>query len=77
MCLGIPMKVVENNGDTGVVEVGGLRRKVSLLLLKGVNIGDYVVVHAGFAIQVLDENEARETLSLFNKISEAYKDEIS
>jgi len=68
MCVAIPMRVVEKEGDMGVVELGGVRRKVSLQLLDDVEVGDYVIVHAGFAIEKLDEETARETLELFESL---------
>ncbi len=65
MCLAIPMKIERIEGEKGIVTIGGVRREVGLQLLKDVKIGDYVIVHAGFAIQHLDEKEAMETLALF------------
>jgi hydrogenase expression/formation protein HypC len=65
MCLAIPMRVVEISGETGTVEAGGIQRKVGFMLLDGVRRGDYVIVHAGFAIQTIDASEARKTLALF------------
>lgn len=68
MCLAIPMKIVKIEDNKGIVEVGGVRREVGLQLIEDVNIGDYVIVHAGFAIQHLDEKEALETLTLFEEM---------
>jgi hydrogenase expression/formation protein HypC len=68
MCLAIPMQIVEIKGNKGIVEVGGVKREVGLQLLKDIKIGDYVIVHAGFAIQILDEKEARETIALFEEM---------
>jgi hydrogenase expression/formation protein HypC len=62
------MKILEIRGDKGVVDIGGTRREVGLQLLTGVKKGDYVIVHAGFALQKLDEEEARETLALFSEM---------
>lgn len=70
MCIGIPMKVIEIKGNFGIVELGGVRKEVSLFLLAQVKIGDYVIVHAGFAIQKLDEAEAKKTLLLIREIAE-------
>ena len=64
MCLAVPMKVLEIKGGAGRVELGGVERKVNLELLREVNTGDYVIVHAGFAIQKLDKEEAEKTLSI-------------
>lgn len=68
MCLAIPMQIVEIKDKKGIVEVGGVKREVGLQLLKQVKIGDYVIVHAGFAIQILDEKEAKETIALFEEM---------
>ncbi|HID95801.1 MAG TPA: HypC/HybG/HupF family hydrogenase formation chaperone [Candidatus Latescibacteria bacterium] len=68
MCLAIPIRIVERHGIVGIGEVGGVRRQVDLQLLDDVQIGDYVIVHAGFAIQKLDEEEAAETLSLLSEL---------
>lgn len=68
MCLGIPAKIVEKNGIIGVAEIGGVRREVDLRLLEDIKVGDYVILHAGFAIQKLDEKEARETLELLKQM---------
>ncbi len=65
MCLAVPMKIVRMQGSKGIVDIGGVKREIGLQLLKDVQVGDYVIVHAGFAIQRLDEEEALETLSLF------------
>lgn len=72
MCLGVPGRVVSIEGDLAEVDFGGIRRKVSLLICPDVSEGDYVLVHVGFAIQRLDEEEALETLSLFEKIERSY-----
>ena len=68
MCLGIPGKVVSISGDLAEVDFSGVAREVSLLLCPEVQEGDYVLVHVGFAIQRLEENEALETLALFREI---------
>ncbi len=68
MCLGIPVKVIEADGQSAVVEVGGARREISLLLREGVAPGDWVILHAGFAIQKMDEEEAAKTLALFREL---------
>ncbi|KPJ86426.1 MAG: hypothetical protein AMS17_12530 [Spirochaetes bacterium DG_61] len=67
MCLAIPGRVLTVEGATGIVELGGVRRKASLQLVPEAVPGSYVLVHAGFAIQVIDEEEAKETLDLFNE----------
>ena len=62
MCLGIPMKVIKIEGDDGIVESGGLRKKANFSLMKTARPGDYILMHAGFAIEKLKESEARKTL---------------
>jgi len=68
MCIAIPMRLIEKKGEKGIVEIGGVRREVGLQLIQNVRVGDYLIVHAGFAIQVLDEKEALETLALFKEM---------
>lgn len=65
------MKVVEIEGERGLVEQGGVRRPADLRLLEEVSVGDYVIVHAGFAISRLDTEEAEETLRLFAELIDA------
>jgi len=69
MCLGIPSKIVSINGDMAVVSVGGTEYEASIQLLDDVNTGDYVLVHTGFAIQVISEEKALETLQLFKEMN--------
>ncbi len=74
MCLGIPGKVVTIDKETSTAEVdfGGVKRTVSMHLCPEAGIGDYVLVHVGFAIQKLDEEDALITLELFKEIGEKY-----
>ncbi len=72
MCLGVPGKIISIEGDLAEVDFSGIRRKVSLLICPDVREGDYVLVHVGFAIQRLDEEEALETLTLFEEIERSY-----
>ncbi len=82
MCLGIPGKVVEivdETRDLAKVEVAGVRRIVSIALLTGDErpaLGDYVLIHVGFALSKIDENEAIETLRLLEGQGQAYQDEV-
>ena len=70
MCLAVPVRVTEVLPDgNAVVEVGGVRNRVSLSLVDGVGVGDYVIVHAGFAINRLDVAEAEKSLALFAEIA--------
>ncbi|MBC8017314.1 MAG: HypC/HybG/HupF family hydrogenase formation chaperone [Verrucomicrobia bacterium] len=69
MCLGVPMKIVSRDGDSIVAEVDGVRKEASIMLLgEEVTVGDYVIVHAGFAISRLDEEYAEETIRLMKEI---------
>jgi hydrogenase expression/formation protein HypC len=68
MCVAIPARVKSIEGLIADVEVGGVSRKVSVQLTPEVQKDDYVLVHAGFAIQVIDEQEARETMKLFEEL---------
>lgn len=68
MCLGIPVKIVKKKGTVGVGEIAGVKREVDLRLVEEIEVGDYVILHAGFAIQKLDEKEAKETLELIRQI---------
>ncbi|MHB1140862.1 MAG: HypC/HybG/HupF family hydrogenase formation chaperone [Sulfuricaulis sp.] len=70
MCLAIPAKVVQKlDNDQAVVEVGGVRNNISLMLVDGVEVGDYVIVHVGFAITRLDVEEAEKSLALFEDMT--------
>jgi hydrogenase expression/formation protein HypC len=69
MCLAIPTQVVELlENDGAVVELGGVRKEISLALVDGVAVGDYVIVHVGYALNRLDPEEAEKTLKLFAEI---------
>lgn len=68
MCLAVPMKVVSLDNDMATAEIDGVRREASLMLLgDDVSVGDYVLIHAGFAISRLDEAAALETLALMRE----------
>ncbi len=70
MCLGIPSKIVSINGDKAVVSVGGTEYEASIQLLDDVKLGEYVLVHTGFAIEKISEEEALETLRLIRELDE-------
>lgn len=70
MCLAVPGKVIEIDDYIAKVEVAGTRREANLMLMEDVKVGDYVIVHAGFAIQRMDEAEAEITLGLLREIVE-------
>lgn len=66
MCLAIPARIVELlEGDAARVDVGGVRKEISLALVEGARVGDYVIVHVGYALSLLDVEEAERTLALF------------
>ena len=68
MCLAIPMKLLNKNGERATVEIGGTQREVMLTLTPEAGIGDWVIVHAGFALEILDEAEAQRTLDLLRDV---------
>lgn len=72
MCLAIPVKVLElRAGDQALVAVGGVHKEVDVSLVDGVQTGDYVILHVGFAINRLDEAEAQKTLALLAEMGMA------
>lgn len=73
MCLSIPAKVEKIEDDMAVVSVGGTRYNASLQMLDDVHVGDYILLHTGFAIQKLSEEEARESLKVFEEFEELNK----
>jgi hydrogenase expression/formation protein HypC len=70
MCLALPARVVELIGrDRAVVDLGGVRKQISIALVPEASVGDYVIVHVGYAIGMLDPEEAEATLKLFAEMS--------
>lgn len=70
MCLAIPSEIIEIKDNMATIDLGGVRREVSLLLLpEEASVGDYVLVHAGFAINKIDKEAAEETLKLLEEIA--------
>jgi len=70
MCLAIPSKITKIENNMATIDVDGVQREASLLLLEDAKTGDYVIVHAGFAIQKIDEQAAMETLALLKEAAE-------
>lgn len=69
MCVGVPMQVMSIDGSSAIAEIDGVKREASLMLLaEEVKVGDYVIVHAGFAISLLDEEDARETIAMMREV---------
>jgi hydrogenase expression/formation protein HypC len=71
MCLAIPAQVVEIDGEQGIIDMGGVRKEISLSLVDDVVVGDYVIVHVGYALNKLDPEEAAKTLALFAEMGQA------
>jgi len=71
MCLAVPGKLIERDGHSGTVDVRGNRVQARLDVVPDVRLGDYVLVHAGFAISVLSDDEAAEALDLLDDLDEA------
>jgi len=69
MCLALPMRIIAVDGALATIATAGLEQRASLMLVPAAKVGDYVLVHAGFAISVIEEAEANETLELLREIS--------
>ena len=69
MCLAIPCKIIEIDNSMAVIDVAGVKGEASLLLIEDPKIGEYVIVHAGFAIQKIDEKEAMESLKVLHEVA--------
>jgi hydrogenase expression/formation protein HypC len=72
MCLAIPAKIQSIDGIEAKVEIGGVGRSISIMLTPEARVGDYVYVHTGYAISVVDEAEAMESLRLLHELAETY-----
>jgi hydrogenase expression/formation protein HypC len=70
MCLAVPVLIKSIEGKEAEVEIGGITRRISLWLTPEARVGDYVLVHTGYAINVLDQEQAEETLALLREIAE-------
>jgi hydrogenase expression/formation protein HypC len=71
MCLAIPAQVVElRDGDNALVDLAGVKKEISLSLVENVAVGDYVIVHVGYALNKLDPEEAAKTLALFSELGQ-------
>lgn len=70
MCLAVPAKVISRDQMLALVDIDGIQRSVSMMLLPDAKQGDFVLVHAGFAIQLIDEKEAEITLGLLKELAE-------
>jgi hydrogenase expression/formation protein HypC len=74
MCLAVPMKVISREQIVGIAEIAGVKKEINFMLIPEAEIGDYVIVHAGFAIQILNVEEAEKTLSLFREMADLVGD---
>lgn len=77
MCLGIPVPLISIDGQTAVADIGGTRKTIDLRLLPEAQVGDYVILHAGFAMQRIDPEEARTTFEMIQRWDEAQRDNAS
>ena len=68
MCLAVPFQIKAIEGQCAEVEIGGVSRNVCISLTPDVKVGEYILVHTGYAIGIVDEDEAQETLKLFNEL---------
>ena len=73
MCLAVPVKITKIEGKDADVDIGGISQHISLWLTPEAKVGDYVLLHTGYAISVLDQAEAAETLKLFEDVAKADK----
>jgi len=69
MCLAVPVRVVSIEGNEAEVEIGGVGRRVSIILTPEAKVGDYVLLHTGYAINVVNEAEAQETLKILEEMA--------
>jgi hydrogenase assembly chaperone HypC/HupF len=72
MCLAIPGKIINITGDIGEIDFGGVIRRANITMVEA-KVGDWAVIHAGFAIEIMNEEEAQETIQLWNEVLESDK----
>ncbi len=77
MCLAIPAKIIELNDEMATVDVAGVRRLVSTMLVPDLQLGDYVITHAGFALHRVDEQEALASIQLLRELAQAVASQSS
>lgn len=75
MCLAVPFRIISMDGNEAVGEMNGIRKKIRIDVIKELQIGDYVMVHAGFAIEKLNEVQAKETIEALNELQKALEGE--
>ena len=76
MCLAIPAEILEINGDEATADFGGVRRKIITTLIEDIKVGDYVIVHTGYAISKLSKKEAVESLQLWDEVLEIINEDL-
>jgi hydrogenase expression/formation protein HypC len=76
MCLAVPALIKSIDGDEAEVELGGVTRRASITLTPEATVGDYVLLHAGYAINVVDQDEAEETLSILREMARLAEDDV-
>jgi hydrogenase expression/formation protein HypC len=69
MCLAVPVRIISIDGDEAEVEIGGVKQRIGITLTPEAKTGDYVLLHAGYALNVINEAEAQETLKIFQEIA--------
>lgn len=74
MCLAVPARVESIDGDYAQVDFGGVNKKVCVTLLPGLEVGEYVIVHTGYAIEKMNPEEAKKTLALFEEMAQMTED---
>lgn len=77
MCLAIPGSIVNIDGTSATIDMMGVQREISLALTPQAQVGDYVLVHAGFAIEVIDAEEARQTIELVRELDELTEEDLT
>ncbi len=75
MCLAIPVKIVEIKGDKGTVEMGGVKKEVGLNFIPEAKIGDWILLHTGFGLEIISEEDAKETIDALNEAYHVMPDE--
>ena len=75
MCLSIPAKILSIDGDKALVSLGGAEYNAALNLVEDVKVGDYILLHSGFAIQIIDEEDAMETMRLLSEVIQKEKED--
>ena len=74
MCIGVPGRIISHEGNDAIVDVGGSTREVSMMLLDGAGLNDWVLVHAGYAMSKVDESQALEILEYLQQMADSFGD---